>query len=424
MNKIVKNGVGYVCALCLAVFITSSSAFAQSGRPVEPKPIAPVQETQTDKQMAATAEIPKPKALYEYLAPQNIVDFMLTLKEAGKRGFKLDKVTAIPSGLAETSREKANQTVLAGIVRFDGESRYDYNFFFAEGRETPDDKLNSLSRNGWYFRDVVSVFGGGIQDNPVFDNTIYKFPTNGNLYLLERVVGSEKPTFSYKLLKAGVRLGSNPTEKMQGLLDAAIAEGFVPVASYYTFDIKNIFSVDSFCGVLVGKIPDARKTEYKFVRGNRNDGLRKEIETFSKQGYRIGSVNFNTAILTREAGQTAPVNYQWVETSDKKYAATLAATLAKNPAFVSGGIDIIGEGDFIKNLLIFESGAGASEFQFAKMIPIVPKQFKKNPQDYLKTLEKPEAVFQRLLNDGYAPRDVFYSDIEGLTVLFERQKKN
>lgn len=423
-KKIVKNGLAVWCVLCF-LGLNGSLTFAQSGKTPDPQPIAPVQETETDKKMATAAEIPQPKAVYEYIAPQNIVNFMLTLKEAGKRGFKLDKVTAIPSGLAETSKEKAYQTVLAGIVRFDGENRYDYNFFFAEGKETPDAKLNSLSRNGWYFLHAVSVYGGGIEDNPIFANTIYKLPTNGNLYLLERVTGSEKPSYDYRLLKAGVRLGNSPTPKMQGLLDAAVAEGYVPVATYYTFDIKNIFSVDSFFGVLVAKIPAARKTEYKFVRGNRSDGLRKEIETFSKQGYRINLINFNSAILTRDAGQTAPIVYQWVESDDKKYQQTFTATLAKSPAYRSGGIDIVSDGDFIKNLLVFETDVrtGASEYQILKMKPFVPKQFKKNPQDYLNTLEKPEVAFQRLLDEGFIPRDVFYSGIEGLSVIFERTKR-
>ena len=405
-KKPIGSDFVYRCAACFAfLMMAAAAAFAQTDKSVEAKPSAPV-------------EIPQPKALYEYIAPRKIFDFIRVTNEAGKRGFKLAKVTAVPSGSADSSDEKAYESVLAAVVRFDGEARYEYDFFFAEEKTPPDEKLNDLSQRGWRFREIVSVAGTGNS------NAIMSLPTAGNLYLLERVVGDEKPSSPYKLLKAGVRLGKNPTEKMQGLLDAATAEGFVPLASYFTLDIKSLFSVDAFNGIIVGKIPEPRKTEYKFVRGNRSNGLRKEIETFAAQGWRIGAVNFNSGIMTRDAGQTAPLSYQWIETDDKKYAATLAAALAKNPSFVAAGVDMARDGNFIKNLLIFENAAGSNEYQFAKMQPIIPKQFKKNPQDYLKTLENPDIAFQKLLSDGYVPRDIFYSSIEGLNVIFERQKKN
>lgn len=397
-EKCFRGSFACIRALWLVFLVASPAVFAQTDKP-------------------AAGDISPPKALYEFVAPRKIFDFIRVLNEAGKRGFKLAKVTAVPSGSAESSDEKAYETVLAAIARFDGESRYEYDFFFAEENLPPDVKLNDLSQRGWRFREIVSVAGTGDS------NAIVDFPTAGNLYLLERVVGDEKPSYPYKLLKAGVRLGKNPTEKMQGLLNQATAEGFVPLASYFTLDIKSLFSVDAFNGVVVGKIPEARKTEYKFVRGNRSDGLRKEIETFAAQGWRIGAINFNSGIMTREAGPTAPLSYQWIETDDKKYAATLAAALAKNPTFVAAGVDLARDGNYIKNLLIFENAAGSSEYQFAKMQPVIPKQFKKNPQDYLKTLENPDLAFQRLLTESYFPRDVFYSSVEGLTVIFERQKK-
>src|SRR5215203_1672001 len=90
---------------------------------------------------------------------------MLALKEAGRRGFKLDKVTSLPSGDYETSKQKAKGLVLAGTVKYDGESRYDYNFFFAEGEENPETTLNELAKEGWAFRDVLSVTGTGDADS-------------------------------------------------------------------------------------------------------------------------------------------------------------------------------------------------------------------------------------------------------------------
>lgn len=397
-RKLTGRGFVWRCALRLAFLIAVPAAFAQTDKP-------------------APSEIAPPKALYEFVAPRKIFDFMRVVNEAGKRGFKLDKVTAVPSGSADSSDEKAYESVLSAILRFDGETRYEYDFFFAEEKTPPDEKLNDLSRRGWRFREVVSVFGGG----DTF--SLFTLPTAGNIYLLERVVGDEKPSYSYKLLKAGVNIGKNPTEKMQNLLAAATAEGFAPLATYLTIDIKSVFSIDTFNGVIVGKIPETRKIEYKFVRGNRTEGLRKDIETYAAQGFRIASVNSNTGIMMRDAGQTAPLSYQWIGTSDKKYAATLAAALTKNPAFVTTSVGMTRDGNLVKNILIFENAAGNSEYQFAKMQPVIPKQFKKNPQDYLKTLENPDSAFQRLLSDGYAPRDVFYSSVEGLTVIFERQKK-
>ncbi len=407
--------------LCFVILTALTTAFAQSGKTIEPTVIAPVQEAAPD--IETKIEIPKPKAMYEYVAPQPIVEFMLALKEAGKRGFRLNKVTALPSGAADTSREKANQTVLAGILRFDGEIRYDYNFFFAEGGQKADDRLNGLSRNGWYFRDVVSVYGSGIDSNPLFDNTVYNLPTFGNLYLLERVTGEEKPAPNYKLLKAGVSLGRSPTEKMQGLLDEAVTDGYAPLATYFAFEIKSLFSVDSFVGVLLGKNVASEKRLYKFVRANRSEGLQKEIDVLSKQGWRIRSVNFNSAILTRDDEKSAPVNYQWLRTDEKTYPATLAATLLKQPLFVTSGIDMSGDGTYVKNILIFEHNPTfLAAYQFARMQRIVPKQFKKNPQDYLKTFEPGDVAFKRLLDQGNVPRDLYYSAMEGLSVVFESAK--
>lgn len=414
--------------LCFSLCLITT-AFAQSSNPVEPQPSQPVQPAVISAETKPAEEIPKPKQTYEYIEPQNIVNFMQALQEAGKRGFKLDKITAMPSSEAYSSKGKAKGTILAGIVKFDGESRYDYNFFFAEGEDDPEQTLNNLSKNGWFFKDVISVYGGGddtslpIED--IFTNRLRKVPTFGNIYLLERSVDGKKSAPAYKLLKAGVRLGKSPTQKMQTLLDEAVVAGFIPVASYFSFSFKNLFSVDSFAGVVVEKSDDAKGFEYKFVRGNRNDGLREEIDAFSKQGFRIEKLNFNTGILVRETGSTAPVNYVWLETEEKTYVANLAAALAKNPVYISAGTNMPGTDDIYKNLLIVsdnQTKTAASEFRFVKMLPIIPKQFKKNPDEYLKTLEKPEVAFQKSMEEGFLPSDLYYSRKEGLTVIFERRK--
>ena len=64
----------------------------------------------------------------------------------------------------------------------------------------------------------------------------------------------------------------------------------------------------------------------------------------------------------------------------------------------------------------------AFDYQFVKMLPKIPKEFKKKTQEYLKTLEKPGVAFQNMLTQGYAPRELFYSENAGLMILFERQK--
>lgn len=423
-TKVVKKALGSLRFACwsMSLLIAAATAFAQS--------------TETKSQN----DIPDPKARYEYVAPQNIVEFMHALKEAGKRGFRLDKMTVVPGSSGYSSKAKAKGMMLAGLVKFDGETRYDYNFFFAEGEDDPEKTLNALSADsGWRFRDVISVYGAGdagsllIED--IFANRLRQFPTMGNIYVLERTLGgSGKKTNApvYKLLKAGVGAGKNPTPKMQGLIEQSLTEGFAPLATYFSFEVKSLLSVDSFFGVVVEKTGEAAqappqqqpKAEYKFVRSNRSDGLRKELETFAPQGFRLSTLNFNSAILVRAAGSTTPVSYAWLESDEKTYANDLSATLAKNPVFASGGIGQIDSGDYIKNILIFENSPAAStEYQLVKMIPRIPKEFKKNPEEYLKTIEKPEIAFQKSIESGYAPRDIFYSDKDGLTILFERQKK-
>lgn len=393
--------------------------------------IAPsVVTAQTVENKTPNSEIPKPQAVYEYIAPRTIVDFMYAVKEAGQRGFRLDKLTAVPSGEAETSKEKAGRTVLAGIVRYDGENRYDYNFFFAEGEKAPDNKLNLLADKGWYFREVLSVFGGGADTDPsgLFENSVYKLPTVGNLYLLERVSES-KNNRQYKLLKAGVGLGRNPTEKMQALLNEALKEDFVPVATYFTFDITSIVSVDSYFAILVEKgATGAAKPEYRFIRSNRNDGLRKEIDKVTAEGYRIGLHNLNSAIMIRDSGEkSAPVAYQWVVTDKKDYASNLARVAEAETEFYSVGVDMASPGDFVRSVLIFRNktagNANRFEYRALRMIPPRQKKPKKGePAPPPATQEKPEDAFKKMLADGFAPRDLFYSDEDSLNVLFVRQK--
>jgi len=399
-------------AVLLAFLIAPPfAAFAQSDKTIENK----------------TPEIPKPQFLYEYIAPRTIVDFMYALKDAGQRGFRLDKLTVIPSAEAETSKQKAGRTILAGTIRYDGENRYDYNFFFAEGEKEPDTKLNLLADKGWYFRDVVTVYGGGADTDPsgFFENSVYSLPTIGNLYLLERA-SQAKSNRQYKLLKAGHGLGRNPTEKMQILLNEAVREDFLPVATYYSFGITSIVSVDAYFAILVEKNAPAAKSEYRFIRSNRNEGLRKDIDKITTEGFRIGVHNMNSAVMVRDAEKRPPIVYQWVLTGKKDYAASLARIAEADTEFYSGGVDIIG-GDFVKSVLIFRNktagNANRFEYRTLRMIPPREKKAKKGaPVTPPTTPENAEDAFKKMLSDGFTPRDVYYSDEDSLNVLFARQK--
>jgi hypothetical protein len=373
-------------------------------------------------------KVPAPKAFYEYISPRNTRDFMIALKDAGKRGFRFDKMTTVPVSEPDADKKKKKEMVLAGIVKYDGANRYDYNFFFAEAEENPDATLNNLSKGGWYFRDVLSVMTGTeevrlpVEDG--FANRAKKLPALGNLYLLERLEGQQTPHV-YKLFKAAVGTGRAPTVKLQAMLEQALTEGYVPVATYFTVNLKNLFSIDSASAILVEKRDGAKKYEYKFVRGNQSDGLWKDIDEFAKQGFRIGLMNYTTAMLYRESESAAPVSYTHLHSSDKDFQAALAATLGKNPTFHS----TISYGDGLwmnlhKNVLIFETGAtAAAEYKFANLLPIIPKQYRKNAEEFAKTLEKPEIIFQKALGEGFAPRDLYYSDAEGLIIVFSREKK-
>lgn len=412
--------------LCLSFSLCVNLAFGQSGRRVETPPETPVQELKSDKEKPKT-EIPKPESNYEIIGPKTISSFLEDLKTAGKRGFRLEKFTVLPTGSGNNFNEKVESTVLAGIVKFDGKNGFDYSYLSTESEIDPASKLNNLGQNGWYFRDVVSIFGEPVVEGGMVGTSVLQFPTLGNIYLLERVIDSELRAPNYQLIKAGATLGKNPKGKIEESFIEALKNGYKPVASYYTYVAKSVFSVDSSYNILLVKGLPSPDLEYKFVLSGRSDGLRKDIIKLSAQGYRIASINFNTAILVRKAEKTAPVSYQWIETSKKDYQTILNNTLSKSPVYRTGGIDQIGSGDYLKSLLVFEDNSTAEtnlyEYQTVKMSPIIPKEFKKTPQVYLSKFEKPEIAFQKLLDQGYIPRDIFYSTIDGLTVLFEREKK-
>ena len=413
-----------ICRLVfgIALLFCAGLVFAQSETTENKPPAGGINAPDNSKK-----EIPTPKANYEFIAPRNIRDFMVALKEAGTRGFRLDKMTTMRSGYYESSKQKANATVLAGVVRFDGESRFDYNFFFAEGEDDPEATINNLAKEGWAFRDVISVAGTGDNDSllieDLFANRLRKFPTYGNIYVLERTDNKQTPR-AYKLLKAGVGTGRSPSAKLQGMLDQSLKEGFVPVATYFSFNFKSLLTVDSFSGILVEKRDDVKNLDYKFVRGNRSSGLWEEIAVFSKEGFRIENMNTSSAILVREKEKIAPVSYLWLEADEKTFQTDLAAALAKNPMFLATGIYLQEMGEMNKNLLIFETGRAANdELKFVNIMPVIPKQFKKNPQEFLKTIDPPEIAFQKALDEGFAPRDVYYTKKEGLVMIFARAKR-
>lgn len=377
-----------------------------------------------------TVEKKSSAAVYEYAAPENILDFMKTLKDAGGRGFRLHKLTVTnqTNSYASSAKKQVGRTFLAGVLKKDDEATFDYNFFFAEGEDDPEKTLNELAKNGWYFRDVISVYGEGdsssllIED--IFANRLRSIPTIGNIYILERQPNAkQKVERNYKLLKVGVGTGRNPTPKMQALLDEAVKEGFLPVASYMSMRMTSIISIDMFNGVIVEKIAEAdapENREYKFIRGNRNSGLQTDIAEFSKDGWRIGTLNYNTGILYRSKGVENPsAKYTWLETEEKTYAAMRDQIVARKPQFFSAvvtGNDL----RFNKNALIFEESAekNTAGFKIVTLLPKVPKQFKKNPAEFYKTIDKPEEVFSKNISEGYVPQDIFVSDNEGLMMIF------
>ncbi len=393
--------------------------------------LAVVGQTETVEKKSSSDE----SAVYEYAAPENILDFMKTLRDAGGRGYRLDKMTVTnqTNYSASSAKKQVGRTFLAGILKKDDEATFDYNFFFAEGEDDPEKTLNELAKDGWYFRDVISVYGEGdsssllIED--IFANRLRSIPTLGNIYLLERQTNAKKRVErNYKLLKAGVGTGRNPTPKMQALLDDAVKEGFLPVASYLSMRMTSIISVDVFNGVIVEKTaaenaPENR--EYRFIRGNRNDGLQKDIAEFSKEGWRIGVLNFNTGILYRTAAaENSPVKYTWLETGEKTYPAMRDEIIARKPPFFSAVVTGSDQ-HFNKNALIFEEASGnkSADFKIVTVLPKLPKQFKKKPEEFYKTIDKPEDVFSKNMSEGYIPQDVFLSDNEGLMMIFVRSEK-
>lgn len=376
-----------------------------------------------------TVENKNSAEVYRYAAPENIVDFMKTIKDAGARGYRLDKmtITNLSHYYATSSKKQVGRTFLAGILKKDENATYDYNFFFAEGEDDPEKTLNDLAKDGWYFRDVISVYGEGdstsllIED--IFANRLRKFPTLGNIYLLERQPKAEKIERTYKLLKAGVGTGRNPTPKMQALLDESVKDGFQPIASYLSMRFTSLITVDVFNGVIVEKTAgenSPEKREYKFIRGNRNNGLQNDIAEFSKDGWRIGALNFNTGFLYRTIGAENPsIKYTWLETEEKTYPAMREEIASRKPSFISA---VVTGSDqrFNKNALIFEESKDDRnvDFKIVTVMPKLPKQFKKKPDEFYKTIDKPEEVFSKKLSEGYVPEDIFLSDDEGLMMVF------
>ena len=437
MNKIISFSNRLIVAgLCLALCVWSASA--QSGRINNYSKSKPSGASPTATAGVQTASAAKPIPLFartEYIAPERIDYLLNKLKEAGRRGFRLDKITACPSPyISGTSREKARVVPLSATVKYANGQKYDYDAFYAEDQTDPAMKLNLMASNGWYFRDVISVWSDPPGNRDVLIRGKLKrvgtptsnITTFGNIYLVERI-SSEPVNKFYQLLKVGIGPGRTPTADMQGLLDKAIADGYVPVATTQTFGATSPLTLDAYCAVLLQMIPDDKhsvndgQAEFRFFHGIYRSSMQAKVEEAAKEGFNIYTVNFNTVIMMRpNKNETRPVALRFVRV-DEPDAAALLKNADNKLDYRIGGIGSFGfwaSADLVKNVLIFETtNVTSKEFQ---TLVVTPK--KKNKNQFAGLPENPSDAFKRMLSENFVVRDLFYSRLEGVTVLFERAK--
>lgn len=413
--------------LTIALSFVASQISAQSGRPIETPSPSTVPATPAPDEVDDEIKFPVPSQKYEYIAPRGITTFLDAANNAGERGFRLTQILDAPNDkTVNSSAEKAGSTILAGIAQYEGINQYQYGAFLAESYSEPAERLNSLAKDGWHFRDLISVSGGTFNNDS--NKGDFSIPTYGNVIIIERIVDGEASPYEYKFLKAGVGLGKNPTTKMQTLLDAETKNGsFAPIATLLSFGAGSKTLIDAYFGVLlVDKKEDAPQKEYRFMRSGGSYGYREDFEKAAQEGFQPEILNTTSAVLSRTPNEKKPLKFYFVITENKKkYPDILNAAFENKIIYDLGRKSVNAETrDFTNSLLLFRENAngeaGKAKYKILNMTVEIPKQYKKNPQEYLKNLANPLETFKQMQAEGYEVIDLYLSDYKNVSILFLR----
>ena len=426
---------------------SQSSRVKQTPTPTPtPIPIEEVKEQVETSQINKDASKESP-VKYKYLIARGVKNFISKLNEQGIKGYKLEKIVKLPQisifgGDQPIEKiipdEDFPNLVVAAVLKYDGETKYEYDQFLGYSPDTIFKKFGEKKESGFYFVNSLPVIRGncGREEESANGNDISKQIDNsiktivevvwGNIYILERKKGFINSS-QYDVIWGSLGFGKKPTTELQTKLDEKVKNGFYPVTMGITKELADYDFV-----ILLKKDEDSQKNtdvanrQYKFIKSE--FGFLKKINKAAAEGFQIGYVGqfgaYNFALMYKEKNELVQNTYVWESTLNKKLLNDINKVVSKGGSYNST-INQIFYCDYASVRLMFESNnknLGRNiEYKTLLMTDKFARQMEgETPDTYLEPTDQALSEFNKFIEDGYKIQSIYFYD--DIYILFEKAK--
>jgi hypothetical protein len=411
---------GVICCLIALCAV----GFAQSGRTVVTPTPTPTPEVKTSNTETAKNNTPCEKRLEEvlYVPPKKPNEFVEELNRLGKCGYRLEKAARIPFGIEPTGRQ---EIFVSGVVKFDSEDIYEYNWFVASRPGEIVTIANNQAEQGFYFgKQMLFIYdsgyrrgeesSGGLGD---LSRIILSSGYSGSVFIFERKNRVIKKN-EYRVLDGVTDRSKESLARNQETLNEHIARGYRPVGVFY------LGMWDQFA-VIMEKDAEI-KPEGEYLLFKQTYFMSKNLTKRSKEGYKPLFIGFRFALLHRMNNQPLMVSYDSAEAFGD-LAKKLPKLIEKGADYQTTGIANYSCYDYCDPFegkpffaIPTASKNKKSDIRILEMTNVYERTKKKEKDaSYLESPTQEKLVaLQTLLKEGYIIRDIFFS--KEVTVLFER----
>ena len=425
MQKI-RNISGKISLLIVLYAVAISVAAAQSGRNIsdlqKANPSTPENNsTKSSDKSASKSVIDSNADKYKLIFPIRYEGDI----SSGKTYEKLHLTTGDSrlSFLEELNRVgadgykfvAADHNYFAGLVKLD-EGQYEYRHFetasnYLYAKSGFKDNHESLVRQG--FRFVQHSMLLGYCDTP--ENSFLEECNYQDLFLYEKEK-NEKPPLPYSMFGSIGGWKKSPELEMGREIGEKMADGYLPIAAFSAFEI--LLQKTSESDALLADLPEIKMVRWLLWRKH----LISKVNELAQEGYRLGVSTNGIVIMYRHRTDTVPVSYVWLQTNKKNFEKELAKLEAQGA--INRATYPSDYGD--KETLIFEVPQNTSAKKHEYKVLRFNFEIKQNSDRTLSRKLTPESeetlkTLNKLAQDGFIARDVFFSD--KTSVLLERESK-
>lgn len=306
--------------------------------------------------------------------------FVELLNTAGAQGYRLTSFVYKKSG------------VPVGVVRRNG-ARYEYKWFEVLNAARFDGQFAELSQKGFRLADYIhfDLYCNSI--SPDGSPTGTECATV-SVFLLEREVGVEKPARF-----AVLGWEEKPVLPAKTEVKRNLSQGLFPKQVFAGYDIW----FDER-GATDRSWSDAEIELVWYDPSWWGSDTNRSVNKLARQGYRVGLINWDTALMYRSPG-SASFNYYWVDANKKSFEKQLAQLQAKGATYISTYEE--------ENKLIFErslsDGGKRHEYKVLKF----DFQFEEHAGankvsvDFAAQGKEALTALHDLVRKGFAVRDLF-----------------